>query len=71
MKYIISLYVALRKHCAGSTFKQSVGGYAHLTVGTVLSFEGRVELIHRNHQRARVLLLDLQVSGLFREMENM
>lgn len=28
------------------TFYQRVGNYAHLTVGTVLSFERGVELVH-------------------------
>lgn len=64
-------YVTQHTSCAEDTFEQSVGGHTHLTVGTVLPFEGRVELIHRNHQRAWVLFLDLQVSCLFREMENM
>lgn len=54
-----------------STLYQCVGDYAHLAIGTVFSFEGGVELIHRHHERARVLLLDLHVSGLCSEIDTL
>ncbi len=61
----------LKEMCTLCTLYQCVGDYAHLTVCTVLSFEGGVELIHRYHERARVCLLNLHVSSLCSDIDTM
>lgn len=52
------------------TFYQCIGNYTHLTVGMFFSFERGVELIHRYHERARVLLLNLHICSLYSERHN-